>query len=241
MEQVIEEAGAVRGSPEKSKLDPAELEVVDSLDLRVWILGGAMALIGAVTAVLMLRDFQSNSYAYLAFYSIPANTAISVFPHEPVLIYFGKVANLWWAAAAASVGTLAAGWLDHRVFVPVLSHRSLQGYRENRFYRKAIVWFARWPFATLLVAGFSPVPFFPFKFLCFSMRYPMWRYLTALVIARFPRYYLLAWIGAVFFIPDWLLIGSFVFIIALYTVKAGPRLVRRIRNRREADALEVRA
>ncbi|MFQ5689518.1 MAG: hypothetical protein ACE5HQ_04525 [Gemmatimonadota bacterium] len=196
---------------------------------RVWILGALMFLIGVITTILILQDFKSNSYYYLAFYSIPANTAISVFPHEPVLLYFGKFANLWLAATAATAGTLVAGYMDHAVFVPVLSHRGLQGYRGKRLYRAAISYFMRYPFATLWVAGFTPIPFFPFKFLSFSVHYPMRKYLSALALARFPRYYILAWLGAAFRIPNWLIFGLFLVIIGLYVVKAGPTVIRKLR------------
>ena len=222
----IEVAAEMLGAPDGGR-------VFTTLGPKVWIMGGIMAVIGVVTTVLILQDFQSNSYFYLAFYSIPANTAISVFPHEPVLIYFGKFANLWLAATAASAGTIAAGILDHAVFVPVLNLQSIQGYKEKKLYRKAIEYFTRYPFATLVVTGFTPIPFFPFKFLCFSIHYPMWRYLSALVVARFPRYYLLAWLGATFRIPTWVLVGSFLVIINMYLVKAVPEAVKRIRLRRE--------
>jgi len=215
---------------------PDEPQIYTRLGPTVWVMGALMGVIGVVTTALMLRDFRSDSYIYLAFYSIPANTAISVFPHEPVLIYFGKFANLWWAAAAASVGTLVAGILDHMVFVPVLNLHSLRGYKEKAFYRKAIGYFMKWPFPTLLVAGFTPVPFFPFKFLAFSIHYPMWKYLTALVVSRFPRYYLLALIGATFQIPTWILFASFITIIGMYAVKAVPVAWRKLRSRRNTSA-----
>lgn len=195
---------------------------------RVWLFGALMMAIGVVTAALMLRDFESRSYLYLAFYAIPANTAISLFPHEPVLVYFGKFANVWIAAGAATVGTLAAGWMDHTVFVPVLHLRSLQGYREHRVYRKAIELYRRWPFLTLVLAGLTPLPFFPFKFLSFSSAYPMGRYLAALALSRFPRYVVLLWAGALLEIPDWALVALFVAILAVYVWRAGPEVVRRL-------------
>ena len=116
-----------------------------------------MIAIGITTSILMLRDFRSDSYVYLAFYSIPANTAISVFPHEPVLIYFGKFANLWLAASWATAGTIVAAIMDHTVFVPILNLRSIEAYKEKRFYRKAITYLMRWPFATIVVTGFTPI------------------------------------------------------------------------------------
>jgi membrane protein YqaA with SNARE-associated domain len=177
-------------------------------------------------------DGHTEGYLYLAFYSIPSNTAISVFPHEPVLIWYGKFADLWLSAAAATAGTVVAGWLDHRVFVPVLNYSKIVDYKQNRFYRKSTDIFMRYPFATLVVTGLTPIPFWPFKFLCFSIHYPLWRYLTALATGRFPRYALLAWIGAEFGIPTWILILSVVVIFALYAIKGIPAVWRRWQERR---------
>jgi len=204
--------------------------VYDRLGPKVWILGGVMVLIGLVTTYLILQDFRSESYIYLAFYSIPANAAISFFPHEPVLIYFGKFANLWLAAAAATVGTVVAGVMDHTVFVPLLNHRTVIAYKDKKLYRRSIDYFLKYPFATLVVAGFTPIPFFPFKFLSFSIHYPLKKYLAALVVARYPRYFLLAWLGAVTDIPNWLLFAAFLVVINLYMIKALPALARKLRE-----------
>lgn len=211
---------------------PGEGQVYTRLGPAVWTLGAVMVVTGVVTSILMLRDFESSSYYYLAFYSIPSNTAITVFPHEPVLFYFGKFANLWFTALAATAGTVVAGIMDHAVFVPLLNLQSVRGYKDKRFYRAAIRYFMRWPFATLFVAGFTPVPFFPFKFLSFSMHYPMWKYVAALIVSRFPRYYLLAWLGMEFQIPTWVLVASFVVIIGMYLLKAIPAVFDRFRTSR---------
>lgn len=208
----------------------------DSLGPRVWILGGVMVLVGVVTTALMLGDFRSESYLYLAFYAIPANTAISVFPHEPVLVYYGKFAHLGITAGAATTGTLVAAYLDHGVFVPVLNLDGLQKYKEKTLYRRIVDYYLRWPFATLLVAGFTPIPFWPVKFLSFSVHYPLEKYLAAVAISRFPRYLLLAWLGSALDIPNWLLFGIFGVVISLYVVNAAPAVLERWRARESAAA-----
>lgn len=205
---------------------------VERLGPMTWAFGGLMVLLAFATLVLMLRGFSSESYLYLFFYAIPSNAAISVFPHEPVVIWFGREGSPWLAAAAAGAGTLVAGFMDHTVFTPVLHLRSLQGYREQGWYRKAAAWFVRYPFATLAVVGFLPLPFFPLKFLSFSVRYPLARYLGALLTGRFPRYLLLAWAGSALEIPDGLLIGAFAAILIAYAVKVGPAAARRLSARR---------
>lgn len=211
---------------------PFATHVYERLPRRVWWLSGAMVVIGIVTFYLMSVHAAANGYLYLLFYSVPANTAISVFPHEPVLIYYGQFANLWLSAAAATGGTIIAGYLDHRVFVPVLNYSKITSYKRSRFYRRASGIFMKYPFATIAVTGFTPIPFFPFKFLCFSIHYPLHRYLAALCLARYPRYFLLAWVGATFGIPTWILIGSVIVIFTLYAVRGIPALLRRLRERR---------
>jgi membrane protein YqaA with SNARE-associated domain len=206
---------------------------------KVWILGAVVVVTAAVTLVLMLREFTSESYLYLLFYAIPANSAISVFPHEPVVIYFGKHGSVLLTAAAASIGTLIAGFLDHSVFVPVMNLQSLKGYKDKGWYRKAARFYMRFPFLTLVVTGFTPIPFFPFKFLSFSVHYPLWRYLAALLTARFPRYVVLAWVGHVTNVPNWLLFAIFGAVVLAYAVKAATKVVAHIRESRRPPAPEV--
>ena len=233
-------------SPEGAAPGPEEAAGWESRDYgrlgpRVWVLGGLMVALGIATSALMLGDFEAEGYLYLAFYSIPSNTAISVFPHEPVLIYYGKIGDVWITAAAATAGTLVAGWMDHAVFTPVLNLKGRQGWKEGRLYRKAVEYFGRWPFATLVVAGLTPVPLWPFKLLAFSAHYPLRRYLAALAVGRLPRYAALAWVGLAFgeAIPDWALIALFAAVLLTYMVRAVPEAWRRWRERgdgKEGDA-----
>jgi membrane protein YqaA with SNARE-associated domain len=208
----------------------------ETLDRKVWILGGLMLALAVVALILMLRDFSSESYLYLVFYAIPANSAVSVFPHEPVVIWYGSQGSIWWTATAASLGTLIAGYLDHSVFTPVMNLKRLTGYKEKVWYQKAARLFMKYPFAVLAVAGFTPIPFFPFKFLSFSVNYPLQRYLFALLTGRFPRYILLAFVGSFFQIPNWALLAFFGAVILIYAVKALPGAVRYLRESRRARA-----
>ncbi|MGI9039063.1 MAG: YqaA family protein [Gemmatimonadota bacterium] len=211
----------------------------EALDPRVWAMAGVMLGLAVVALTLMLRDFSSSSYLYLAFYAIPANSAISVFPHEPVVIWYGSHGNIWWTAGAASVGTLIAGFLDHSVFVPLMNLKGLTGYKEKAWYQKAAALFMKYPFWVIVVTGFTPIPFFPFKFLSFSLHYPLWKYLTALLVGRFPRYALLASLGYLVDIPGWLLFAIFGGAIFLYVVKAGPEVYRLVRDGRRKRAAAV--
>jgi len=207
-----------------------------TLGPKVWVMGAIMVVMALVTLVLILQDFSSTSYLYLVFYAIPANSAVSVFPHEPVVIYFGSMGNVWYTATAATIGTLVAGFLDHSVFVPVMNLQSLSSYKDKAWYRKAAGLYMRYPFLVLVVTGFTPIPFFPFKFLSFSVHYPLWRYLAALLTGRFPRYVLLAWFGSLFEIPTWAMFAFFGTVILIYALKAFPKGWAHIRNSRSGPA-----
>ncbi len=206
---------------------------------KVWVLGAIMVVTAIVTLTLILQDFSSSSYLYLVFYAIPANSAVSVFPHEPVVIYFGSNGNVWYTALAASIGTMIAGFLDHSVFVPVMNLQSLAGYKDKSWYQKIARLFMKYPFLVIVVTGFTPIPFFPFKFLAFSVHYPLWKYVGALLTGRFPRYVMLAWVGSLFDIPTWALFAFFGVVIAIYAIKAIPGAVGYIRKARERRAAGI--
>ena len=206
----------------------------DQLPARVWWLGALMLVIGVATFTLMATNGHGEGYLYLFFYSIPSNTAISVFPHEPVLIWYGTIANMWLASLAATGGTIVSGWLDHRVFVPVLNYTKITSYKKSRFYTKMTGIFMRYPFATIVLTGLTPIPFWPFKILCFSIHYPLWRYLSALALGRFPRYLFLAWVGAKFEVPAWILIVTVIVIFSVYAIRGVPAGWRWLKDKRQA-------
>jgi uncharacterized membrane protein YdjX (TVP38/TMEM64 family) len=113
------------------------------------------------------------------------------------------------------------------VFVPLLNHQKIIGYKGNRMYRTAARRFSRYPFATLAMTAFAPMPFFPFKFLSFSTSYPLVKYLAALALGRYPKYLLIAWAGSMFKLPMPLVFGILLAIVAIVALRSGPQLWRR--------------
>jgi len=186
------------------------------------ILAGLLVVLGLLNLLAMVLKPDLHPQLVLFLFSIPSNSAVSLLPHEPVLIRYGQLHPLLITTLSATLGTLAAGLLDWHIFVPLLNWDKLTAYRANRLYRFCIDRFKRAPFLWLLIAGFTPLPFAVFKFLSFSMSYPLGKYLTALGLSRFPRYYLLAWLGYHFKIPTWSLIVLFL-IIAGWTLREAAR------------------
>jgi len=182
---------------------------------KTYVFGAALFAIGAIGICMMIAKPDVHPLWIIFLYSIPSNSAISLFPHEPVLVWYGKFVNLWGLSVSATLGTILAGYLDYKFFTPVLNLSYSRHYKSSRTYMKAHYWFSKYPFIAIAIAGFSPIPFFLVKFMAFSSKYPVGKYLSALALARFPRYYLLALTGYVFQIPDWAIFGSFAVMLLL--------------------------
>lgn|GEM_PF-1492487 len=180
------------------------------------ICGGVIILFGLANLVLMLFKPEWNGLLWLFFYSIPANTAISVFPHEPAVIFCGQHFNAVLVAIVATAGNLAAGWVDYHFFTPLLQLKFSQGYRKTKIYRKAMRWFDVAPFWVVVFFAFTPLPFYVVKFLVFSSGYSMFRYMSAMTVGRLPRLYLLALLGYFLRVPTWIMIIFFCVIFVGY-------------------------
>lgn len=149
----------------------------------------------------------------LLLYSIPANTGLSLFSHEVALLDYGAHQPLLLTVLSATIGTLIAGYLDWRVFVPLLKWDRLSRHREKSWVQSLLARFERAPFFVIVLTAATPIPFFPFKMMAFSVGYPLWRYLTALTLGRAPRYLVIVWLGDALNLPAWLLLVALVTIL----------------------------
>lgn len=158
-------------------------------------------------------DYRGVVWLYM--YSIPSHVYISFLPHEPVLLFYGKSFNIWAAVIAATLGTLIAGFIDYETLGPLLRYKKIKNLYNNRaLYQRSVAFFYKAPFWMVVIAGFTPIPFYPFKFLSIASNYSQNKYLLALLVGRAPRYFLLIWLGYTIKIPDWLLIAAFVIMFA---------------------------
>ncbi len=164
-------------------------------------------------------------------YSIPSQMLISLFPHEPVLLQTAKYFTPLQICITGAIGCSIAGFLDYWIISPLINHRFIRPKLDNtRLFGKSLRYFAKFPFGILVSAAFSPVPFYPFKFLSIGGNYPLWKYETALIIGRIPRYYLLAILGKALQIPTWVLVAMFVVFLLLPVIKPAKYYLQKGRN-----------
>jgi membrane protein YqaA with SNARE-associated domain len=171
---------------------------------------------GLITLYLLLTIPASAGLVKFYYYSIISNMYISLFPHEPAIIYYGKLYPIIFVSLIASIGSVIAGFIDYETFLPILHHRKVKKYYADRtVYTRSVYYFSKYPFLSIVIAALTPIPFYPFKFLSIASKYGQKRYLTALFIGRFPRFMYLAAIGSWIFIPNWVLLGAFVMMFVL--------------------------
>ena len=174
---------------------------------RAAVFTAATIVLGLATVALRASGDASpvHPQLLLLLYSIPANTGLSLFSHEVALLDYGTHQPLLLTTLTATVGTVVAGYLDWRVFVPLFNWDRLEPYKERRWVRALLTRFQRAPFMVVLLTAATPIPFFPFKMMAFSVGYPLRRYLTAVTLARAPRYLAIAWVGDALDPPLWVL------------------------------------
>jgi membrane protein YqaA with SNARE-associated domain len=189
-------------------------EVAATLGLLAWWLSSAS-----------LRS--SRSLWVLFLYCFPAEFLISTVPHEPVILYFGELYAPLTVALITAAGTVLTEAMNYTVIGRVADMKAPRKIIESGFVRKLVVLFRKAPFAALLVAGFTPIPFYPFRILVVLARYPLAKYLLAVALSRTPRFFLLALAGRLIrFRPYQLIIVMAVLILAA-NIPLLRRLVRK--------------
>jgi membrane protein YqaA with SNARE-associated domain len=172
---------------------------------------------------------ESKSLWVLFFYSFPSEFLIATVPHEPVLLYFGKFYHPITVALVAIPSTLLTEMLNYSTFKYVTDLRIFTTLREKKTVQKTVRFFKKAPFLTLWVAGITPIPFYPLRFLVVLARYPLLKYILAVFLSRFPRFIILAYFGYKIQIPDYMLIALFVILIAAANIS----ILRSLRTRKK--------
>ena len=174
---------------------------------------------------------KSKSLWILFLYSFPSQFLIAVVPHEPVFLYFSKFYAPIIVTFVSVSSTVLTELVNYSTFKFIVDLKSFDKIKYSGFVKKLIDIFNRAPFLALWIAGFTPIPFYPFRFLVVLAHYPIHRYILAVFLSRTPRFFLLALLGQAFKIPDYLLAILFA---ALILVAAAPILKKLFFKKKQA-------
>ncbi len=180
-----------------------------------------------------VRD--SKSLWVLFLYCFPAEFIIATVPHEPVLLYFAKFYSPLTVALISVTGTVLTEIVNYTVFKYMADLKVFRKMLASRVVQKTVHLFNKAPFAALWVAGFTPIPFYPFRFLVVIARYPIALYLLAVVTSRAPRMYLIALAARAIRFPDYMILIITVVLIAAANVPILRKLFKRQRPAAGSD------
>ena len=116
---------------------------------------------------------QSKNIWIFFFYNFPSQFLISFVPHEPVLFYYSKFYSAAYVTFVAISGTLITELINYSVFGYFADLKSMEKFRNSKIINYLVNLFNKLPFIALLIAGFTPVPFYPFRFLVVLANYPL--------------------------------------------------------------------
>lgn len=173
---------------------------------------------------------KSKSLWVLFLYCFPSEFLIAIVPHEPILLYFGKFYPPLTIALVTIAGTLLTETLNYSAFKFVTDMNFFQKIRHRKTVAKIVRLFNKVPFFALLVAGFTPVPFYPFRFLVVMARYPLTKYLLAVFLSRTPRFFLIALIGYTIKFSDYLLVVLFAVLVSSANI---PFLIKYLKKKKK--------
>jgi len=141
-------------------------------------------------------SLRNNRQLWVLFlYSIPGNFLIDVIPYDPAVIFFGRFHAPLLVTLVGVAGILVSETINYTFFEYVVDLKYFDRILKNKFVSKLIGLFNKAPFWTMLIVAFTPVPIYPFRFLVVMARFPILKYLLALMLGRLPRLYLIALFG----------------------------------------------
>ena len=169
--------------------------------MRKWILTAIGISLSLALGYLFLRGNRYSQLIGFFGYMSVACTLIPL-PTPPYAIALGKVFDPLIVALAGAVGNCLAAFVEYHFLLWFFSKTELQRRVENnRIFQRFSHYFRRMAFVCLIFTGFMPIPFEPFRFAAILAGYNLTLYLLAVLIGRFPRYYLMALLGDQFHIP----------------------------------------
>ncbi|MCH8205400.1 MAG: VTT domain-containing protein [Chloroflexi bacterium] len=177
---------------------------------------------------------------WFSFYTSVSNFFIPWLPLRPMILLFGTLFAPWLIAILGGVATAWVEYFNYRMLGRVLTVDRIRAATEKRPYQFAERWFKKFPFWIIVFTGFTPVPYAPFRVFAVSSKYPIDRYIVAVLVGRTPRYFLWALLGAAIDLPLWGIAVVFVPFLAIPAFAAVRTWRSRVRARRvDVDAKAI--
>ncbi|MFQ5825007.1 MAG: VTT domain-containing protein [bacterium] len=147
-----------------------------------------------------------------AYFPLPANLLVlgAVKSFDPLLI-----------AVIGGFATLVAYFSEYIFFTVLFKFDKVANFKNTWFYQKVAPLFDKYKFFILSFASFLPIPSEPLRIYAITRKYPKFNYMSAGLIGRIPRYFLLGYYGKDYVNSIWFIMGVAVFPVVFLLIIRG--------------------
>ena len=184
---------------------------------------------GLSALLLILTILIPGARLLIAFfvYTATLNSGLIPFPTMTAAIFLGKSHSPFLVAATGTLGSVVSSVIVYYLLTELSRKKRMRRIENSRIvggWRKLT---RKAPFLSLVVFNVLPLPIEPSRFAAILNRYSIVRYVMAISLGRFARYFILAALGEAFRIPNSVLIVLTIVLVAV------PFLLRRFRRKPE--------
>ena len=154
------------------------------------------------------------------FWSIPSSSLLMI-PNEPAALATVQLLRrtievldtALLVAFAGAIGAGVAAVIDQTVLKWFFGRKRVESYLKGERVRKILRWFRAFPFGTVVVFAFLPLPLFIVRFMAAASRYSTERYAGGVMLGKFCRLFVLGLIGGIWEMPQWMITALLISII----------------------------
>jgi uncharacterized membrane protein YdjX (TVP38/TMEM64 family) len=147
--------------------------------------------------------------------------------YEPILLLYGQHYSPFAVALVGAVAATTAEYVNYYLYRALFNCRSLDRLMRSNGARPVATLFARKPFLAVWICAWSPLPDWAARILAAHSHYSVRRYLTAFLVGRIPKFWLLAAAGSYWMPSGWIVlgivVGSAVVTLVGLLARRGPR------------------
>jgi uncharacterized membrane protein YdjX (TVP38/TMEM64 family) len=157
----------------------------------------------------ILAIFLQGYRLLMAFflYTATLNSGLIPFPTMTFALFLGKSHSPFLVAAVGTAGSAVASIIVYYLMVKLSKKERMSRIENSRLIKSWKALASKSPFLSLIVFNAIPFPADPSRFFAIFNRYSMGKYVMAISLGRFVRYFLLAVLGETFRIPNSVLIA----------------------------------
>jgi MoaA/NifB/PqqE/SkfB family radical SAM enzyme/uncharacterized membrane protein YdjX (TVP38/TMEM64 family) len=145
--------------------------------------------------------------------AVPANSLVGPLvpiSFELLIVEAAKYDSAVAVTAVATAVYMYMEYLNWHLYRWILSFDRLAALKERRWAKRSIHAFSRFPFLTVVLFAFTPLPFWAVRAVAVLGNYNISRFMLATMVGRAPRFYIYAWAGSLLQVPTVLLVLAFV-------------------------------